>query len=181
MYEKSLELLNMHKIKLEEGLKYDEIIQIEKIYNIKFPDSLQKFLTLALPISEGFYNWRNNKESNISFLKYTMNEPIEYVSSMAEEVYWCDDWGKEPEDKENLIIEVRKRLKSAPKLIPIFSHRYIPMTLDEDPPIISIHGLDIIYYGKNLEDYFEIEFGNKQQDSILFSDINPIAFWSDIM
>ena len=121
------------------------------------------------------------KKSNINFIKYTMYEPITYVSNMAEDVYWCDDWGKEPEDNEDIIIEVRKRLKNAPKLIPIFSHRYIPMIPDENPPIISIHGLDIVYYGRNLEDYFEIEFGNKQQDSISFSDINPIVFWSDIM
>ncbi len=181
MYEKSLELLKRHKIKLEDGLKDNEIIQIERIYNIKFPNSLRKFLTLALPTSKGFYNWRNTKESNINFIKYTMNEPISYISNMAEEIYWCDDWGKEPEEKEKIRIEIIKRLKNAPKLIPIFSHRYIPIIPDKNPPVISIHGLDIVYYGRNLENYFEIEFGNKQQNSILLSDVNHITFWSDIM
>lgn len=55
------------------------------------------------------------------------------------------------------------------------------MVLDKNPPVISIHDLDIIYYGENLEDYFNIEFGKKTQDAIRFQNITPIPFWSDIM
>lgn len=53
--------------------------------------------------------------------------------------------------------------------------------MKKDPPIISIHGVDIIYYGKNLEDYFDIEFGTKNQAEMEFDDITPIPFWSEIM
>lgn len=100
---------------------------------------------------------------------------------MAEEVYWCDDWGEEPEDEAVISKKVRERLKEAPKLLPIYAHRYMPMISDENPPIISIHDLDIIYYGKNLEDYLYVEFGNKTQNEIEFENITPIPFWSDIM
>lgn len=65
--------------------------------------------------------------------------------------------------------------------MPIYAHRYMPMVLDENPPIISIHDIDIIYYGEDLEDYFNIEFGKKTQDRIEFQNITPIPFWSDIM
>ena len=54
--------------------------------------------------------------------------------------------------------EVREALKEALKLLPIYGHRYMPMILQKDPPIISIHDVDIIYYGENLEDYFNIEW-----------------------
>ena len=37
------------------------------------------------------------------------------------------------------------------------------------------------YYGKNLEDYLYVEFGNKTQNEIEFENITPIPFWSDIM
>lgn len=100
---------------------------------------------------------------------------------MAQEVYWCDDWGEEPEDEKVISEEVRERLKEAPKLLPIYTHRYMPMVLDENPPVISIHDLDIIYYGENLEDYLYVEFGNKTQNEIHFENISPIPFWSDIM
>lgn len=55
------------------------------------------------------------------------------------------------------------------------------MIPEDNPPIISIHDVDIIYYGQNLEDYFEVEFGGKEQGKIEFENINPIPFWSDIM
>lgn len=57
----------------------------------------------------------------------------------------------------------------------------MPETVDDRPPVISVHGVDIIYYGENLEDYFEVEFGEKEQDEINFERISPIPFWSEIM
>lgn len=50
-----------------------------------------------------------------------------------------------------------------------------------NPPILLIHGVDIIYYGKDIEDYFKVEFGEKEQNSIEFENIEPIQFWTDIM
>ena len=35
----------------------------------KFPTSLREFLMIALPISRGFYNWRNIQDDNIQFIK----------------------------------------------------------------------------------------------------------------
>lgn len=181
MYENSLNLLKMQGIKFEKGLTLDELMQIEKIYQIKFPNSLREFLMTALPISRGFYNWRNIQDVNVQFIKKIIDKPLLDIHNMAGEVYWCDDWGEEPKNEKIIEEEVRERLKEAPKLLPIYAHRYMPMVLDENPPIISIHDIDIIYYGQNLEDYFNIEFGNKLQNTIEFQNITPIPFWSDIM
>lgn len=171
----------MQGIKFEKGLMPNELEEIEKIYEIKFPKCLKEFLMIALPISKGFYNWRNVQDDNIQFIKQVMNRPVIDINDMAEEVYWCDEWGEEPEDEKGIAKEVKERLKEAPKLLPIYAHRYMPMILDDNPPIISIHGIDVIYYGKNLEDYFNIEFGEKEQNAIELQDIVSIPFWSDIM
>ena len=181
MYEESIKLLKLHGVEFETGLTIQEITKIEDVYKIKFPNSLKKFLMMALPISMGFYNWRNLEQDNVMFIKKIVNRPIEDVDELAEEVYWCDDWGEEPTNEMDIALIVRERLKSAPKLIPIYGHRYIPMTQEDNPPIISIHDIDIIYYGQNLEDYFKVEFGEKEQGKIDFKNINPIPFWSDIM
>ncbi len=69
MYENSLNLLNMKGIEFEKGLTLDELKQIEKIYQIKFPSSLKEFLMIALPVSKGFYNWRNIQDDNVRFIK----------------------------------------------------------------------------------------------------------------
>lgn len=181
MYENSLNLLEQKGIEFEKGLTLDELKQIEMIYQIKFPSSLREFLMIALPVSKGFYNWRDIQDDNVRFIKKVINKPLSDIHNMAGEVYWCDDWGQEPGDEKIISEEVIERLKEAPKLVPIYAHRYIPMVVDENPPVISIHDIDIIYYGENLEDYFNVEFGKKTQDAIQVQNITPVPFWSDIM
>ena len=69
----------------------------------------------------------------------------------------------------------------APKLVPIFSHRYIPfIPNDLNIPIFSIVQSDIIYYGRNLISYLEVEFKLKQYNN---NDITGkyIDFWSDFI
>ncbi len=59
-------------------------------------------------------------------------------------------------------------MDKVPKLIPIYSHRYIPSSLNEiGNPVYSVHQTDIIYYGKDLWDYFNIAF-NEIKTNILF-------------
>ncbi|MDD8048716.1 MAG: SMI1/KNR4 family protein [Thomasclavelia sp.] len=181
MYKDSIELLKKNNVTFEKGLSADEILQIEKQYDISFPTSLRKFLMTELPVSKGFYNWRNFDIENIKYIKNMIKQPIQYINDMPQEIYWCEDWGKEPENLESFKDEVKKRLAKAPKLIPIYSHRYMPMLDNENPPIISVHGGDVIYMGKDLYDYFMVEYGSKKQTEISFSSIKSIPFWSDIM
>ena len=177
-YEKSLCILKEKGVKFDKGLSINELNEIEKVYRIKFPDSLRNFLMEALPVSRGFYNWRDTSNDNVNFIKRVIKEPLLDVYNMAGEVYCYDEWN----NKESVAGEVRRRLETAPVLLPVFSHRYMPMLeMKKDPPIISIHGVDIIYYGKKLEDYFDIEFGTKNQAEMEFDDITPIPFWSEIM
>ncbi len=178
---KNVKLLSTNNVLFDKGLTISEISEIQKIYDISFPESLQSFLMAALPISASFYNWRNKENTNVKYIKSMMNQPVKYIENMPEVIYWCDQWGKEPKSKEEFNAEVRNRLRRAPALIPVFSHRYMPSIKEKDPPIISIHGGDIIYMGENLEDYLEVEFGNKKQGEINFSRIKPIPFWSDLI
>ncbi|WP_162300539.1 SMI1/KNR4 family protein [Anaerosacchariphilus polymeriproducens] len=181
MNEKCLKVLKEYGVEFEKGLELEEIAEIENLYGIKFPDSLKDLLMTILPISKGFYNWRNKKKDNVMFIKEIIKRPIMNIQEMAGEVYWCDDWGDEPETEDEIAKEVRKRIKSAPKLIPIYGHRYMPIIMDEKPPIISIHDIDVIYYGRDIEDYIEVEFGKKNQSDIDFKSIKTIKFWTEIM
>lgn len=181
MYRDSLELLKKNKVKFEEGLTTKEVLQIEKIYDIIFPESLREFLMTELPVSKGFYNWRNQDKENIENIKNMLIQPIQYIKDMPQEVYWCEDWGEEPEEEDDFDNEVKQRLEKAPKLIPIYLHRYMPMLDNENPPIISVHGADVIYMGKDLKDYFMVEYAMKKQKDINFNSIKSIPFWTDLM
>ena len=163
------------------GLTKEEVLAIETRYNICFPKSLRDFLMLALPVSEGFFNWRDGSAENISYIKKAIAVPIENLKELAEEVDWCESWGDEPGSVAEKAIEVKNQLQKAPILIPVYAHRYMPMVEAENPPVLSVHGTDVIYYGENLSDYLEVEFGVKKQQDITFERILPVPFWSEIM
>ena len=134
MFEKSVDLLKSKGINLENSLTSDELLQIERVYDIKFPMSLKAFLMTALPISKGFYNWRDVYEENVNFIKQILEEPLMNVKNMAKDIYWCDEWGEEPYDKSVAVEKVIEKLSLAPRLIPVYAHRYVPMIEDDNPP-----------------------------------------------
>ena len=47
----------------------NELEKIYEIYKIKFPLSLKSFLTTALPVSDGFYDWRDFSSGNVTKIK----------------------------------------------------------------------------------------------------------------
>jgi len=42
---------------------------------------------ITLPISKGFYNWRNMQDDNVQFMKNMINKPMADVYNRVEEVY----------------------------------------------------------------------------------------------
>jgi hypothetical protein len=180
MYKEIVDMLKLKGVVFAEGLSEQEIIKIKQEYNIEFPKELREFYSTALPVSKGFYNWRDFKPSNVQYIKGVIDRPFNDIYELAEEVFWCDEWGDEPNESERANV-VREMLKKAPGLIPIYLHRYIPTINLEPTPVFSIHDTDIIYYGENLESYFEIEFGDKIQSNINCKVINNVPFWSDLL
>lgn len=49
-----------------------------------------------------------------------MNRPIEDVCEFADEIYWCDDWGEEPENEVDICRAVRNKLK-----MPLYYYRFM--------------------------------------------------------
>ncbi len=65
--------------------------------------------------------------------------------------FWLEAWGPKPEVLSDQLRIAKEHYDQAPKLIPIFSHRYIPATPSEiGNPIFSVYQTDIIYYGYDL-------------------------------
>ena len=183
MHQPVISLLQRNKVIFQSGLSIDEVKKIENTYHISLPTSVKSLFMAALPITQGFYRWRDFSTENVAYIQSIINFPYEDVYEHATDVEWFDGWGNEPHSQEEYIKTVRQRLKNAPKLIPIFSHRYVPSLLNsDDPPVISFHSADdLIYYGSNLLEYFAIEFGQQSLSSIDFARIVPIPFWSEIM
>lgn len=72
---------------------------------------------------------------------------------------WLSSWGPRPADPTQCREELRRRVAAAPRLIPVYQHRY----LLADPciagnPVLSVHQSDIIVYGVDLRTYLLVEF-----------------------
>ncbi|BCN29040.1 hypothetical protein [Anaeromicropila herbilytica] len=180
MYKERIDILKLNGVEFAEGLSEQEIIEIKQEYNIDFPKELQELYSTALPVSKGFYNWRDLRPANVQYIKDVMKIPFNDIYELADEVYWCDEWGEEPNESERVEV-VRTMLKKAPALIPIYSHRYIPSINLEPTPVFSIHDTDVIYYSENIESYFETEFGIKDHSDISYDIIKHVPFWSDLL
>ena len=93
------------------------------------------------------------------------------------------------ENDKNIVINYIKNASNeiVPKLIPIYSQRYVPCYPDVmNMSVISVYQTDIIYYGYDLEDYFKHEFDtigiSKEKDDINYEK-KPveIPFWTEII
>ena len=163
--EKIKEVLIKNNITLYDGLTDEEFENIEKFYSIKFPISLRTLYKSFLP---EFYNWRDFSEENVNKIKYYLNWPIEGILfDIQNNGFWKKCFGQRTNDiNENKKIALEflenSNNETVPKLIPVYAHRYVPCYPDiMDIPVISVYQTDIVFYGKNLEDYFKSEFGMK--------------------
>lgn len=173
-------------VDFEKGLSELELAEIEKVFQIRFPPDPKLFYQTEFPISDRFVNWRVGLESKeeLNKIQDRINWPWEgMVFDIENNSFWVKDWGNKPENLDEKILIARKQFETYPKLIPIYSHRYIPESPNEiGNPIFSVYQMDIIYYGLNLETYFENEFGyNKSGEYELEEYPNlKIDFWSSI-
>jgi hypothetical protein len=177
-------------IHFDEGVSDTEIERAEEKYGVRFPPDLRDFLQVALPLSEPksgwFPNWRlsiaGDRESDQKIVA-SLEWPADGIFFDIERAgFWMqEEWGTCPSEVEQAKSVARQRVAGAPKLIPIFGHRYIPSEPSEPGnPVFSVYQTDIIHYGADLVSYLEAEFlgGALPQD---ISRLRPIRFWSRLV
>lgn len=164
----------------EEGITIEQLLEIEECYKLIIPKSLKNLFMKYYLNSDGFYDWRNFSENNVNYLKTIINKPYKELIDNIEDIDWPNAWGNKPYNDEDCRYILERRIKKSPKLFPVYNHRYMPL-ISDDPPVLSIMGADVIYYGANLRDFFEIQFGNKNQSDINFDSVEYVPFWTDLI
>jgi len=164
-----IKLLKDRGIEFEKGLTKKELLTVETDFNVTFPPDLQILLCTALPVSNGFVDWRKALSSRkhekevLGRLNWVFEGMMFDIQNNA---YWNERWGEQPESFGQQKEIVEENFRQYPKLIPIYSHRYIPSTpYEAGNPIFSVYQMDIIYYGFDLATYFRSEFHIKLPDS----------------
>jgi hypothetical protein len=169
-------------IAFEPGLTLDELAATENEYDFLFPPDLREFLGHALPVSRGWVDWRRESRSEI---EHRLEWPIEGICfDIAQNSFWLESWGPRPAHLPDACAIARAAFSSAPRLIPIRGHRFLPsQPCEAGNPVFSVYQTDIIYYGRDLFDYlcneFSYYFG--RAGYAFEGPVRHIDFWSDLI
>ena len=159
------------------GLTNGEFDKIELRFGFSFPPDLRQVLQFALPVGGAFPNWRDDSDDALTG---RLESPFEGIMFDVESSdFWLDDWGMKPKSEADRRSIVKSAIVKAPKLIPIFSHRFVPAEPSEaGNPVFSVHQTDIIYYGNDLADYFHRDFRVPLPEGAA-TQPRSIRFWED--
>lgn len=178
-----IELLKGRGVQFEPGLTDEEIIRIESKFNFRFPIDLKSFLQTALPSSDQFNNWRQGLHSErvAKQILDNLDKPLlGMLFDLKNNNFWIKEWGERPKKYKEQEIIAKNNYYSLPKLIPIYSHRYIPSEpMESSNPVFSVHQMDIVYYGFDLPTYFSKEFNFTLPNNFQIPEKpNIIRFWT---
>jgi len=154
------------------GYSRIELEVAQERFDLRFPPDLLELLLDRRPLDG--HDWTGDEAAICTMLAW----PFEMLWYDVENGLWWPDWGERPTDRDSCREIVRDAVAKAPKLIPLYSHRFLPETPHEaGSPIFSMYGFDTIYYGANLDEYFENEFNARRH----IGKIRHIPFWSDLV
>jgi hypothetical protein len=177
-------------VQMNRGLSDREVENAQAAYGLRFPPDLRICLQSALPTApdEGpaqrctFPNWRNLRDPGIVLRLSGPWEGWLFDLEAGAERAWLPGWGERPADLADQIRLFRTHYESAPRLVPIYGHRYISSEpCEAGNPVFSIHQVDIIYYGFDLEDYLQVEFLKRKHGSWWPTKPREIRFWTSAL
>ena len=157
------------------GYTAAELERAQARFRLTFPTDLIELLRDRRPV--GGPDW-NNEEKVRPLLAW----PFEgLLFDVEENGLWWPEWGDRPATAEERAEVLRQVLKRAPRLIPIFGHRYLPATPSHaGNPVFSVYQSDVIHYGADLDDYIDRE-ENGWDSRPWPNDLREIDFWSELV
>jgi hypothetical protein len=168
------------RIAFDRGLSDEEFSDIETRLKFVFPPDLRLLLSVGLPVSRGFPDWRSAAaEDRDRILGWPAHGGYLDVERTG---FWLASWGPRPTDLDAALTIAGEHIAQAPTLIPIFGHRYIAAEpAASGNPVFSVYGTGIIFYGRDLRDYLEREFRHSEDRNPVAGQHRVIRFWSDIV
>jgi hypothetical protein len=140
------------------GLSEGELDAVEDEFGFHFADDHRAFLGAGLPVGRGWPDWRDGDRAQ---LWERLALPVEGVLfDVAQSDFWYDGWGTRPPSPEAALDAAKAGLLTAPRMIPVYSHRYLPAGRGASGhPVLSLYRTDATVHGADLDDYLFQEFG----------------------
>lgn len=167
-----------------DGLTGAQIARCEELYDITFPADLAEMLQYALPTGPGWPNWRKPEAEAVAAAFAWPLVGLQF--DIQHNGFWLAQWGAKPASLESAFEVAAAAARSAPVLIPICGHRYLPdRPRAGGNPVLSVYQTDVLYYGADLEEYFANEFScyfrGPRAQHVLTEPLRRIEFWSDLI
>jgi hypothetical protein len=144
---------------LAPGLSDEEVGRLRDRYGVELVADHRLMLSIALPLAaDGRWpDWRGGDPSE---LQKRVDLPIDGILFDVEHNdFWHPDWPVRPLALLDALEAAERELSAAPRLAPLYSHRFVPtQPAEAGNPVLSCHQSDIIYYGEDLLDWFDREF-----------------------
>jgi hypothetical protein len=158
------------------GLTDDELTAVEHEFGFTFAPDHRAFLAAGLPTGRGWVDWR---DPDRAALRERLATPVEGVLfDVAENSFWYEGWGPRPAETGAAVTAARGYLMTVPRMIPVYSHRYLPAALPQHP-VLSIYQTDVIHYGNDLRDWLNREFAlGEPAGSVARA---TVPFWRDLL
>lgn len=182
---------------IDAGLTDAEFARIEETYGFRFADDHRAFLAAGLPVNtwpeprepgvsyahpEPWPDWRNGDHAALrEFLDWPVSGVLFDVEHNR---FWHDSWGPRPGDPKYAVEFARRMLAEVPRMVPVYGHRYLPAGRGTfGHPVLSMWQTDIIYYGLDLADYIDHEFGRTrfEEGTGEWEPRATIEFWRDFV
>ena len=167
---------------IDAGLTTADLDAIERRFGFEFADDHRSFLSTVLPVGPRWPDWRSGDEAT---LRSQLSHPVDGVLHDVEHSdVWVDAWGQRPASLGEALAVARARLASAPTLVPVHGHRYLPSGRGTaGHPVVSVHPGGVVNHGTDLADYVHQEF--RVGPGIERGDPHrrpraTVAFWSDL-
>jgi hypothetical protein len=159
------------------GLTEPELAGVEQEFGFSFADDHRAFLAAGLPYGRGWPDWRDGDRAG---LRDRLAAPVEGVLfDVAENDFWYEGWGSRPPSTGEAVTVARGFLLTAPRLVPVYAHRYLPAGRGTSGhPVLSVMQTDVIAYGSDLADYLRREFGGGGAGPVRAR--ATVAFWKDL-
>ncbi|MGI8869634.1 MAG: hypothetical protein ACR2F6_12465 [Mycobacteriales bacterium] len=186
------------------GLSDAEIDAVEQRYDLSFRPDHRLFLrvlhTTTMPErtiahlpdggtelidAPGFYDWQNDEAE----IRRRLRLPIERLDideiATISDPYWPAVWGSPPPTGGARRQQLAERLAAAPRLVPIFGHRYVVGGGGDTAAVLSVVDYDIIIMAPDLETYLLKELGDLIGDEEMDVPMRPwqqeIPFWGGLI
>ena len=162
------------------GYSQVELDDIQAKWNLRFPPDLVDLYRQRRRVIEhaeikfGSFDWLTESEEKI---RAAIHWPLEGFLFDVDHGLWWPEWGEYPAAPDERHEKLRTIFSAAPKLIPIYGHRFIPeVPFESGNPIFSVWQMDVIIYGADLMDYVHHEQSPGLADPL--PPVKEIPFWS---